>query len=73
MASSAALDYLQEAIILGIDAIIFGVCLSGYYSHKNTIAALRVRSRSLSCEMTLDIDVKCVFDHWWWCRFALSL
>lgn len=60
MASSAALDYLQEAIILGIDAIIFGVCLSGYYSHKNTIAALRVRSRS---QPQLHwFDVKCVFD-----------
>lgn len=42
MASSAAFDYLQEAIILGIDAILFGVCLKEYYSHKNTIVALRV-------------------------------
>lgn len=36
------MDYLQEAIILGIDALIFGVCLNGYYSYRNTINALRV-------------------------------
>lgn len=36
------MDYLQEAIVLGLDVLIFGVCLKGYYNHKNTIKALKV-------------------------------
>lgn len=42
MNNTIGLDYLQEAIILGIDVIIFGLCLKGYHSHKNTIKALKV-------------------------------
>lgn len=42
MSSSIGIDYLQEAIVLGIDVIIFGLCLKGYHSHKNTIKALKV-------------------------------
>lgn len=42
MNNSIGMDYLQEAIILGIDALIFGLCLKSYHSHKNTIQALKV-------------------------------
>lgn len=42
MNNTVGMDYLQEAIILGIDVIIFGLCLKGYHSHKNTIKALKV-------------------------------
>lgn len=42
MNNSIGMDYLQEAIILGIDALIFGLCLKSYHNHKNTIQALKV-------------------------------
>lgn len=42
MNNSIGMDYLQEAIVLGIDVIIFGLCLKGYHSHKSTIKALKV-------------------------------
>lgn len=45
MANVIGLDHFQEAIVLGIDALIFGICLKGYYSYKNTIQALRVSIR----------------------------
>lgn len=51
MANMIGLDYFQEAIVLGIDALIFGICLKGYYSYKNTIQALRVST----CERPLQI------------------
>ncbi|XP_055317997.1 mitochondrial E3 ubiquitin protein ligase 1 [Sitodiplosis mosellana] len=41
MNNSIGMDYLQEAIVLGIDVIIFGLCLKGYHNHKNTIKALK--------------------------------
>lgn len=48
MATQLGMDYLQEAIVLGIDALIFGVCLRGYYSYRNIIDALRVSKRWIS-------------------------
>lgn len=36
------MDCLQEAIILGIDVIIFGFCLRSYRNYKNTVGALKV-------------------------------
>lgn len=36
------MDCLQEAIILGIDVIIFGICLRSYRNYKNTVGALKV-------------------------------
>lgn len=43
MNNTMGMDYIHEAIVLGIDVLIFGLCLRGYYSHKNTIKALKVR------------------------------
>lgn len=36
------MDCLQEAIILGIDVIVFGFCLKSYRNYKNTVGALKV-------------------------------
>lgn len=36
------MDCIQEAIALGVDVLIFGLCLKGYYNHKNTLNALKV-------------------------------
>lgn len=36
------MDCLQEAIILGIDVIVFGFCLRSYRNYKNTVGALKV-------------------------------
>lgn len=36
------MDCLKEAIILGIDVIIFGFCLKSYRNYKNTVGALKV-------------------------------
>lgn len=46
MNNNIGIDYLQEAIILGIDVVIFGLCLKGYHSTKNTIKALKVRQKN---------------------------
>lgn len=42
MNNSIIMDCIHEAIVLGIDVLIFGLCLRGYYSHKNAIKALKV-------------------------------
>lgn len=41
--SAVGRDVFYEAIVLGIDAIIFGVCLSSYRYNKRTLGALKVR------------------------------
>lgn len=37
------MDYLGEVIALGIDSIIFGVCLKQYFHCKNAITAVKVK------------------------------
>lgn len=36
------MDYLGEIVALGIDSIIFGVCLKQYFHCKNAITAVKV-------------------------------
>lgn len=47
MNNNIGMDYLQEAIILGIDVIVFGLCLKGYHSTKSTIKALKARNETI--------------------------
>lgn len=37
------MEYLHEAIALGVDALILGLCLKEYYRHKDTLRSLKVR------------------------------
>ena len=36
------MDYLGEVIALGIDSIIFGICMKQYFHCKNAITAVKV-------------------------------
>lgn len=36
------MDYLGEIVVLGIDSLIFGLCLKNYYYCKNAINAVKV-------------------------------
>lgn len=36
------MDYLGEIVALGIDSIIFGICLKQYFHCKNAITAVKV-------------------------------
>lgn len=44
------MDYLVEAIILGIDSIIFITCVRNYYKNKNAMTMIQVWLRVTSNE-----------------------
>lgn len=37
-----SMDYLGEAIALGIDAFILGVCMKQYFKNKNAVQMIQV-------------------------------
>ena len=58
------MDYLGELIVLGVDSLIFGMCLKQYFHCKSAITAVKV------CE--LFISLKKLFETFLLSLFSIS-
>lgn len=45
------MEFLQESIALGVDLLVFGLCLKGYYNNKNIISTLKVNPTKKTCQL----------------------
>lgn len=51
------MDYLGEIIALGIDTVIFGICLKQYFHCKNAITAVKVKEMFVIEYFYLIVDI----------------
>lgn len=50
------MDYLGETIALGIDALIFGVCIKQYFKNKNAISMIQVLKLKIPIKVTSNVN-----------------
>lgn len=57
-----AMDFLHEAVFLGIDAILLGFCVKEYCSQKQIINALKVSAVIKSENVLSPLLIACIYN-----------
>lgn len=55
------MDFVHEAVALGVDILILGLCVREYVNYKNTARVLKVRRAALGYSACIIITKFCMY------------